>query len=172
MNCEKARLVLMDYVMEEVSEPDRDAIRQHVECCAGCAEQVREHRGTLGMLARGAKMEEVPQRFRLVAEPVRWWSGLWRNAGRLAFAGAGMACLAIGMLGVFRATLSYESGHYEIVFGGQGAAMSPAVAPVTANGVMASGATELAAGGERYSREDVIRLVNEVVRASEHGAVA
>jgi anti-sigma factor RsiW len=160
MNCEQARTTLSDYVMEEVTAAEKLEIRQHVDGCAACAEELDRLKQTMALLARAEVPEEVPQRIRLVAEPVGLWTQFWsRSAGRLAFAGAGLACLAIGLLAVSQARITVGGGSWQIAFG---TAASAGVAPEAAAPVL-----EAVAPGGGIGREEIERLVTEAVRASE-----
>ena len=110
MDCEQARTSLPDYVMEETTAAEGLEIRQHVDGCASCAEEMERLKQTMTLLARAEVPEQIPQRIRLVAEPVSLWTGFWRSGARLAFAGAGLACLAIGLLAVSQASISAGPG--------------------------------------------------------------
>lgn len=159
MNCEQVKPVLLDYLLEEVTAEDRAEIHRHLEQCAACSEEAGRSRQTLGQLARGGAFEEIPQRIRLVAEPANRWAAFWRNPARLAFAAGALGCVAIAMLALFRATISYEQGDFEIAFGGAPiAAPNPESAPPSAMPVAAD---------VPIAREEILRLVAEVVAASE-----
>ena len=163
MNCEQARTTLSDYVMEEVTAAERLEIRRHVDGCAACAEELERLKQTLTLLARAEVPEEIPQRIRLVAEPVSLWAQFWRNGARVAFAGAGLACLAIGLLAVSQASITVGGGSWQIAFG---AAARPAAQEQT---ISPGGAAvvETAAASGALDREEIARLVAEAVRASE-----
>jgi len=179
MNCEQARTTLSDYVMEEVTAAEKLEIRQHVDGCAACAEEMERLQQTLALLARAEVPEEIPQRIRLAAEPVSFWTDFWRSGARLAFAAAGLACLAIGVLAVSQARITAGPGNWQIAFG--------EAAPATAAGQVVQGrmiqdstiqdqtiqdqagapVLEAAATGDVADREEIARLVAEAVRASE-----
>ena len=158
MNCEQARTTLSDYVMEEVTAAEKLEIRQHVEGCAACAEELERLQQTMTLLARAEVPEEIPQRIRLATEPVSLWTEFWRNGARLAFAGAGLACLAIGLLAVSQARITVGGGNWQIAFGAaaRAAAQEQTAAPVLN-----------AATAAVLDREEIARLVAEAVRASE-----
>ena len=162
MNCEQARTTLSDYVMEEVTAAERLEIRRHVDSCAACAEELERLKQTLTLLARAEVPEEVPQRIRLVAEPVSLWAQFWRNGARLAFAGAGLACLAIGLLAVSQASITVGGGSWQLAFG----AARPVATEQTISPVGAA-VVETAAASGALDREEIVRLVAEAVRASE-----
>jgi anti-sigma factor RsiW len=159
MNCEQARTTLSDYVMEEVTAAEKLEIRQHVEGCAACAEELERLKQTLMLLVRAEVPEEIPQRIRLAAEPVSLWAQFWRNGARLAFAGAGLACLAIGLLAVSQARITVGERSWQIAFGG--------AAPTTVSGQAASPVMETAGTASSLDRAEIARLVEEAVRASE-----
>jgi len=158
MNCEQARTMLSDYVMEEVSTVERLEIRQHADGCATCAEELERLQQTMTLLARAEVPEEVPRRIRLVAEPVSAWTAFWRSGARLAFAGSGLACLAVGLLAVSQAHITVGAGSWEIAFGAAADSRNEVpTPPVTAAAVQTDG----------LGREEIVRLVEEAVRASE-----
>ena len=151
MDCEQAKTSLPDYLLEEVSDAERLEIRQHVDGCEACAGEMARLKQTMTLLARAEVPEEIPQRIRLVAEPVSAWAMFWRNSARLAFAGAGLACLAIGLLALSRANISYRNGGWEIAFGAR-----PTAVPV-----------ETVSATVGPDRTEVARLIAEAVAASE-----
>ena len=155
MNCEQAKTSLLDYLMEEVTAAERLEIRQHVDGCAACAGEMARLKQTMTLLVRAEVPEEIPQRIRLVAEPVGLWTQFWRSGARLAFAGAGLACLAVGLLAVSRASITYDQGSWQIAFGS---------ASRTTSGVPAF---ETAATVGTLDRAEVARLISEAVAASE-----
>ena len=164
MNCEQARTTLSDYVMEEVTAAEKLEIRQHVDGCAACAEEMKRLKQTMALLARAEVPEEIPQRIRLVAEPVSLWTQFWRSGARLAFAGAGLACLAIGLLAVSQARITVGRGSWQIAFG---EAVPAAVPGQVLQGQTEAPVLEAAATGGGFDREEIARLVAEAVRASE-----
>ena len=151
MNCDQARTSLLDYLVEEVTAAERLEIRQHVDGCESCAGEMTRLKQTMTLLVRAEVPEEIPQRIRLVAEPVSFWALFWRNGARLAFAGAGLACLAIGLLALSRASITYNQESWELAFGGR-----PIAAPVQTVSVPAG-----------PDRAEVARLIAEAVTASE-----
>ena len=160
MNCDEVRPILLDYVMEEAPAADRAAIQRHLETCAACSEEAGKCRQTLATLAQGAAFEETPQRIRLVREPANWWAAFWLNPARLAFAGAGLACIALALLALARTTVSYQQGSFAIAFGGP--AVSTARTPLA---VAASAPAPTTSQG--LTREEVARLIAEAVASSE-----
>ena len=155
MTCEQAKTSLLDYLMEEVTAAERLEIRQHVDGCAACAGEMARLKQTLTLLVRAEVPEEIPQRIRLVPEPVSVWTLFWRSGARLSFATAGLACLAIGLLALSQASISHDQGGWAIAFGQASRATSgvPTVETATTAGAL--------------DRAEVVRLVAEAVAASE-----
>jgi len=169
MNCEQARPILLDYLLEETPAGERAEIQRHLDGCDTCSQEAARLRQTLGLLVRGAASEEIPQRIRLIAEPVGWWQAFWRNSARLAFAGAGIACLAVGLLGLLRTTVSYRAGDLAVAFG-----VSPAATTTATTTAVATTAAP-ATGVSGVSRDEVLRLISDAVAASDarqQGSVA
>lgn len=173
MDCEQARAVLTDYLLEEVSSEDREQIQRHLQSCPTCAEQARQLRQTVGQLVQGEGFEEIPQRIRLVAEPVSWRAAFWRHSGQLAFAATGLACVAIALLALFRTTVSYQQGQWQIAFGVSPAVPAPPVVPTVRNALPSSrqaGSGQAAVASttpEGISRAEIWQLVADAVAASE-----
>ena len=159
MNCEQAIVSLLEYLLEEVSDAERLEIRQHVDGCEACAGEMARLKQTMTLLVRAEVPEEIPQRIRLVAEPVSYWALFWRSGARLAFAGAGLACLAIGLLALSRASITQNQGSWEIAFGGR-----PAAPVVPIVGQTVGTPTNL---DRAHDRAEVVRLIAEAVTASE-----
>lgn len=163
MTCEQAKTSLLDYLLEEVTAAERLEIRQHVDGCAACAGEMARLQQTMTLLVRAEVPEEIPQRIRLVAEPVSVWTQFWRSGARLAFATAGLACLAIGLLALSQASISYDQGSWELAFGS--AARATSGVPVV----------ETTATAGALDRAEIARLIAEAVAASEarlHGSTA
>ena len=158
MDCEQVRPALMDYLLEEAPAETRASIQQHLEHCAACSEEAGKFRQTLGLLSQAVTMEELPQRIRLVAEPTSRWLAFWRNPARVAFAAAGLACVAIALLALFRTTVSIGDAGMQIAFGAvpPTATLATATAPTPAAPVQAS-----------LSRDEIAQLISGAVAASE-----
>lgn len=120
----------------------------------------------LGLLQRSEVIEAVPQRIRIAADPllqpeVGRLAAFWGNASRLAFAGGAMACLAVGLLGIFQARLSYAEGRIEVAFGSQPeSGTAPSFVQVTEDPMRSSLGTQL-------TREDVVNLITQSSQVSE-----
>jgi anti-sigma factor RsiW len=167
MTCDDIRPVLLDYVMEEVAPAERGEIAQHLETCSACSQEAGRFRQTLGTLTQGAAFEDVPQKIRIMAEPINAWAAFWRNPARLAFAASALACMAIAFLALARATVTYDQGKFEIAFGAaatpapSSATQSPAVAPLPES------ASVIPASASGLTREQVEELIAAAVVASE-----
>ncbi|MBI4465021.1 MAG: zf-HC2 domain-containing protein [Acidobacteria bacterium] len=159
MHCEQAKPLLLDYLLEETSAGARAEIIHHLENCGACSREMDQLRQTLSLVVKGEVREEIPQRIRLVAEPVSRWSALWQSSARLSFATAGLLCVAVVLLALFQMTVSYGEGNLQVAFGAAttrtaGQQLAPvAVQPVTVSGTL--------------DRAEVLRLIAETVAASE-----
>jgi hypothetical protein len=148
----------MDYLLEEVPAESCAGIQRHLEQCAACSEEVGKLRQTLGLLSQAGTMEEVPQRIRLVAEPANRWLAFWRNPARVAFAAAGLACIGIALLALFRTTVLVGNAGVQIAFG---------VVPQMPTLAVETAPTQAAAMHTPVSREEIARLISEAVARSE-----
>ena len=168
MTCDDIKPVLLDYVMEEVAPAERGEIARHLETCAACSQEAGRFRQTVGALAQAAAFEDVPQKIRIMAEPVNAWAAFWRNPARLAFATSGLACLAIALLALARTTVVYDQGKFEIAFG---AAATPAPSPATQSPAVAplpeSTSVIPASAGSDLTRQQVEELIAAAIAASE-----
>ena len=158
MNCEQAKLVLTEYLLEETSGKDREEIGPHLQGCNTCSEELARLKQTMTLLVRGEASEKIPQKIAVVAEPVPRWSGFWPAGSRLALAGGGLLCIAIALLALFRTTLSYQEGNFQLAFG------VPAAATSVEN---SSGMAPVVAASLATSRAEVLELISEAVAASE-----
>ncbi len=161
MDCEQVRPALMDYLLEEVPAEKRADIQEHLEHCAACSEEAGKFRQTLGLLSEALSMEEVPQKIRLVAEPANRWLAFWRNPARVAFAAAGLACLAIALLALFRTTVSMGDAGMQIAFG------ALPQAPTLAVATPATPVAAVQGSAETISRDEIVLLISQAVTASE-----
>lgn len=160
MNCEQAKTLLVDYLLEETPAEARAGIAQHLQSCSACSGEMVRLRQTLALVAQGEASEEIPQRIRLVTEPASRWSAFWQSSARLSFATAGLLCLALALLALFRTTVSYQEGKLQVAFG---------VAPGTMGGQPVPAAVQPAANSGALNRAEVRRLVAEAITASEGG---
>lgn len=178
MNCESVRLLLTEHLLGESAAGDPEPLRLHLAQCAACAQEEAELRATLGLLTRASSMEEVPQRIRIAADPAHspggWLAAFWRNSGRLAFAGGALACLAVGLLGIFRASLSYDGSRFLIAFGGQPAAgvtapASPLPEPLspTDPSIVAQPVASPTPPATGISRDEAVKIVQAMLRENE-----
>ena len=159
MTCEQAKTSLLDYLMEEVTAAERLEIRQHADGCTACASEMARLKQTMTLLVRAEVPEEIPQRIRLVAEPVSLWTQFWRSGARLAFATAGLACLAVGLLALSQASITYDQGSWAIAFG--------SAAPTEGRSGATAPVIETAGAPGALDRAEVVRLIVEAVAASE-----
>ena len=167
MTCEQAKSLLLNYLMEEATPAEQLEIRQHVEGCASCAEESARLKQTLSLVVRAEVSEEVPRRFRLVAEPVGWAAMFWRNSARLAFAGAGMACLAIGLLALSHTSISHSNSGWEIAFGSASLPSAALRAGTTGGSRPAVATVQATTASGALDRAEVVRLIAQAVAASE-----
>ena len=158
MNCEQAKLVLAEYVLEETSGKDREEIGRHLQDCNTCSEELARLKQTMTLLVRGEAFEEIPQKIAVVTEPAPRWGGFWPAGSRLALAGGGLLCIAIALLALFQTTLSYEQGNFQLAFG------VPAAATSAEN---SSDVAPVVAASLTPSRAEVLELIAEAVAASE-----
>ena len=175
MNCEEAKPRLVDYLLEEATEAERLEIRQHADGCPPCATELARLRQTVTLLARAEVPEEIPQRIRLVAEPASLWAAFWRSSARLAFASAGLACLAIGLLGIFRASISHTSAGWEIAFAPKPTAPSAPTVAFSAALDRAEAERLIAAAvaaSEAKQQKDSAQLFQAVARQNEQRRTA
>jgi hypothetical protein len=121
MNCEQVKPALLEYALEDVSAADKQAIAMHLKSCGSCREELAELKNTVSLVARAQVTEEPPRKFRMVAEPAMEkgssFAAFWLNPARLSFAAAGLFCVAIALLALFRTNISYQQGNFQIAFG-------------------------------------------------------
>ena len=158
MNCEQAKPLLVDYLLEENSAEERAGIARHLESCSACSGEMARLRQTHALVAQGEVSEEIPQRIRLVAEPAGRWAAFWQSGAQLSFATAGLLCLAIALLALFRTTVSYDEGKLQVAFGAQRGAIGEPVATT---------ALQPAASPVALDRAEAQRLIFEAIAASE-----
>lgn len=132
--CERIKPALLELLMEELSPQDRRQVKAHLETCRTCSQELAELRRAISLVARADLSAEMPRRIRLVTEPESWWAAFWRNPARLAFTAAGSLCVAVLVLSLFRTTIAYQNGNFQIAFGAPASSVpSPAAAlPATA----------------------------------------
>ena len=90
-------LAIERYLLEEMTQEERDAFEEHYFSCAECAEDAREaaamREGVRGGLARPARSAGAGERARVV--PMRPAAAGWRSSVALPWAAA--ALLAVGL---------------------------------------------------------------------------
>jgi anti-sigma factor RsiW len=99
---------LRDYVLKELSDPERKQVEVHIKGCQGCREEWERLRLTEAALF-SLREEEIPQRIAFVSdkifEPSPWrraWAAFWGSAARLGFASAAMLSVALVVFAVMR----------------------------------------------------------------------
>ena len=117
LDCHRLKPALLDFALEEISTTDREELERHLKDCGFCSQELAELRRTVSLVHRAEASEEVPRKFRLVAQPAPGWAAFWLNPARLAFGAAGLFCVAIALLSLFRTNFSYENGNFQIAFG-------------------------------------------------------
>ncbi len=157
MDCQQVKPALLDYLFEETSAEKQGEMDRHLRSCDSCSQEMAELKQTMALLVRGEASEEIPRRIRLAAEPTGRWAAFWRYPARMAFAGAGLLCLAVALLSFFRTTISYQNGNFQIAFG----------APAVSSGAPAAGATSAAAVAHPLDRDQVLQLIADAMAAGQ-----
>jgi anti-sigma factor RsiW len=157
MDCQQVKPALTEYLLEESSAREREEMDRHLRSCDSCSQEMAELKQTMALLVRGEASEEIPRRIRLAAEPTSRWGAFWRYPARMAFAGAGLLCLAVALLSLFRTTISYQNGNFQIAFG----------APAVSSGAPAVEATPAAAAAHPLDRDQVLQLIADAMAAGQ-----
>jgi hypothetical protein len=172
-SCEEIKRLLTEYALQESPRHDRDAIEGHVPHCLSCREELEDIRGTLGLLQRAEEVQELPRNIRVVTHAPaaaaggtgNWWTAFWSNTGRMALAGGALACLAVGLLSISQARITYKPGDVEIAFGAK-----PPVAPALSQAQTASGILPASSSDSipnQLTRSQIEALITAAVQASE-----
>jgi len=88
---------LKDYFFGELSETECAGVREHLEGCPACREELERLEFTQAAL-HSVRDEEPPRRIAFVSDRVfepRWWQVLWNSGPRLGFASAALLAAAI-----------------------------------------------------------------------------
>ena len=92
---------LRDYVLKELSEPEKQQVELHTRTCGSCREELERLRITQSALLTLGD-EEIPQRLAFVSdkvfEPSPWrraFGAFWGSASRLGFASAALLSVAL-----------------------------------------------------------------------------
>jgi len=100
---------LRDYLLQELTGPQRTEVEAHVHSCPSCRLEMERLRLTQTALASLAD-EEMPRRIGFVSDQVfavspwrRWWAAFWGSAARLGFASAAMLSVALIVFATSRA---------------------------------------------------------------------
>jgi hypothetical protein len=99
MSC--SPILLKDYLMKGLAEPERRKLDVHLKGCPECREELDRLRLTEAALF-SLREEEIPQRIAFVSDPVfepapwrRWWCALWTSPSRLGFVSAALLSGAV-----------------------------------------------------------------------------
>lgn len=88
---------LKDYFFDELGQPERRLVEEHIGQCPDCRQELERLRLTRSAL-RALPDEEPPRRIAFVSDKVfqpGWWQRFWQSAPRLGFAAAAMLSVAI-----------------------------------------------------------------------------
>jgi len=92
---------LRDYLLQELTGPERSQVEAHVHACPSCRLELDRLRVTQTALSALAD-EEMPRRIGFVSDKIfepapwrRWWAAFWGSAARLGFASAAMLSVAL-----------------------------------------------------------------------------
>jgi anti-sigma factor RsiW len=92
---------LRDYVLKELSDPERRQVEAHAKGCIDCREELERLRLTEATLL-SLRDEEIPQRIAFVSDKIfepspwrRFWTAFWGSPARLGFASAAMLSVAL-----------------------------------------------------------------------------
>lgn len=172
-SCEQIKRLLTDYALQESPTHDRDAIEGHVSHCLSCREELNDIRGMLGLLQRAEEIQELPRNIRVVTHAPaaaaggtgNWWTAFWSNAGRMALAGGALACLAVGLLSISQARITYKAGDFEIAFGAKSLVAPARFQDQTASGILTTSSAESLRNP--LTRSQIEALIAAAVQASE-----
>jgi hypothetical protein len=111
MNCAPADL--RDYFFDALAPQERNAVRQHLSTCTGCAAELDAFRLTTAAL-RSMPDEELPRRIAFVSDKVfepsswtRFWQSFWNSGARLGAAAVALLAVAI-FVNAFRTPTSIK----------------------------------------------------------------
>src|SRR5581483_37797 len=99
---------LRDYALDELAQPDRRQVENHVRACSGCREELGRLQTTQAAL-RSVADEEIPQRIAFVSDKVfapspwrRAAQAFWNSSARLGFVSAAMLSCALVVTALYR----------------------------------------------------------------------
>ena len=95
MNCSQHDLKA--YLLNELAEPERHPVEEHLRGCRDCREELERLRLTESAL-RVLAHEEIPRKIAFVSDKIfepRGWAWLWNSGPRLGFASAALLAAAI-----------------------------------------------------------------------------
>ena len=127
MNCERSREMLVDLIGDEITGTAAKELKQHLQDCPNCREELISLTRTRSLLRQAWPDEAVPQElmFEIPKLQTRRFWGLWDRSGLVRFALASLtitACLALCFLfmALLRTQFRYEQNHFSISFGRAG----------------------------------------------------
>lgn len=120
MNCENIKLLLIDYLYDEISEPDKSQLEAHLAACKACREELQALQSTSKQLKA---WPEVNPQFNLVFveekasirdwinEHLGWLKGLFLKPGIAVL----VSCFIIFLiLAAFNTQLTYKAGEFKL----------------------------------------------------------
>jgi len=157
MKCDDTKLLLVDFLYDEIALEDAKRLREHLDICATCRNEYEALRRTSVTLR--AWPDEQPAQNLVIVEPrLSWWEAVKRALypehvplwGRLGF-GLGVATItAVVMSALFNMEINYQNGQFSYRAG---------LAPRPAIELTEEAKSQLAAELQRENRELISRLV-------------
>ncbi len=139
MNCENIKLLLIDYLYDEISEPDKTQLETHLATCNDCQQELQALQSTSKQLKA---WPDVKPRFNLVFveekasikawvnEHLGWFKGLFFKPG-IAVLVTGFVIFLV--LAVFNTQLTYKAGEFKLSMSLFSRPAQPEVTPVALN---------------------------------------
>jgi len=120
MNCENIKLLLIDYLYDEISEQDKTQLETHLATCVNCRQELQALQNTSKQLKN---WPDVDPRFNLVFveekasikawmnEHLGWLKGLFLKPGIAVL----VTCFVIFLiLAAFNTQLTYKAGEFKL----------------------------------------------------------
>ena len=124
MNCEMSRELFADYLGEELSQLDTKQLKDHLNACEVCREELSLLSSTKAALRVGWPDESIPQSltFEFVEpSPQRFWSQLGRfSLPKVAWVSLSVSVgfiLCLLSLALLRTQIQIENGKFKLSFG-------------------------------------------------------